>query len=285
MRLSSSQHFESVAMGVEDHTGSWLALIPFVRELQQDFDPDWHIQWFEKNWTLSIYAATVYLLAIYFGRHAMERRSPFDLRRPLVLWNVFLTVFSICGVFSTVPNLIDVIRQEGFYYSVCISIHCYVDPHISTWGYLFAVSKLLELGDTFFIVARKTHLEFLHWYHHVTVMIFTWYATGNVSPLGQWFAGMNFFVHSIMYSYYSCKAARWSVPRAIARYITLLQLAQMFAGLFVLIYTFVQQSKGNWCAVHHYIVYAGLAIYASYAFLFLHFFYKRYMDRAKSKSA
>lgn len=272
-------------MRVGDHAGSWLALVPIVRKVQEDFDSDWYIGWFNRNWSVSIYAGAVYLLAVFCGRYAMEKRRPFDLRRPLVLWNVFLTLFSVCGVLSLVPNLIDVIRQEGFYYSICVSIYCYTDPHISTWGYLFTSSKLLELGDTFFIVARKTRLEFLHWYHHITVMVFTWYAAGNISPLGQWFAAMNYVVHSIMYGYYACKAARWNVPSVISRYITLLQLAQMFAGLFVLSYTFVQHRNGNICAVSQYIVYSGLAMYASYAVLFMHFFYKRYVSLPKTKSA
>ena len=36
----------------------------------------------------------------------MKDREPFNLRKPLVLWNVGLAVFSIVGMFGVVPNLI-----------------------------------------------------------------------------------------------------------------------------------------------------------------------------------
>lgn len=86
-----------------------------------------------------------------------------------------------------------------------------------------------------------------------------------------------------MYGYFACKAARWKMPSVIARYITLLQLAQMFVGLFVLLYIFAQLQMGNPCNGSPYVVYSGLAMYASYAMLFMHFFYKRYLSKPKTK--
>ena len=57
---------------------------------------------------------------------------------------------------------------------------CYTDsfatPPVAVWGWIYALSKIAELGDTAFIVLRKRPLPFLHWYHHVTVLVFTWYS-------------------------------------------------------------------------------------------------------------
>ena len=42
------------------------------------------------------------------------------------------------------------------------------------WATMFVLSKVPELGDTIFIVLRKQPLIFLHWYHHATVLVYSW---------------------------------------------------------------------------------------------------------------
>lgn len=42
------------------------------------------------------------------------------------------------------------------------------------WTTMFVLSKVPELGDTIFIVLRKQPLIFLHWYHHATVLVYSW---------------------------------------------------------------------------------------------------------------
>ena len=65
-----------------------------------------------------------------------------------------------------------------------------------------------ELGDTIFIVLRKQKLIFLHWYHHITVLIYCWYSFSQYTAPARWFVVMNFIVHSIMYTYYAFRALR-----------------------------------------------------------------------------
>ena len=60
----------------------------------------------------------------------------------------------------------------GSLFSLCSYIE---DDKVSGfWATMFVLSKVPELGDTIFIVLRKQPLIFLHWYHHATVLVYSW---------------------------------------------------------------------------------------------------------------
>ena len=154
-------------------------------------------------------------------------------------------------------------------------------PEFALWFFLFTLSKLVELVDTLFIVLRKTPLTFLHWYHHCTVFVYCFYFFSSSAAILLWFGTMNYFVHSIMYSYYACKALGWRVPSKIALLITTLQLVQMFWGIFLNVLAFVQLKRGVKCVYSEKVFYFSMAMYSSYALLFIWFFYQRYCRKQK----
>ena len=45
-------------------------------------------------------------------------------------------------------------------------------------------------------------------YHHVTVALYAFYSWSEYTANGRWFMIVNYSVHSLMYSYYACKALR-----------------------------------------------------------------------------
>ena len=136
-------------------------------------------------------------------------------------------------------------------------------------------------GDTLFIVLRKQRLIFLHWYHHITVLLYSWYSYKDMVAGGGWFMTMNYLVHALMYSYYAARAAGFRVSRRLAMFITLTQISQMVVGCVVnyLVYSWMQRGAG--CPSHvHNIVWSSL-MYLSYFLLFLHFFYEAYVGKNK----
>ena len=159
------------------------------------------------------------------------------------------------------------------------------------WAYVFCMSKLPELGDTLFIVLRKQKLIFLHWYHHITVMMYCYFRYGYCSSGDQWFIVMNYFVHSIMYLYYAIRASgHIRPPKWVNMLITSLQLIQMITGLWINTYIYI-----NIVADPHFYcdgkiekdrvsIYLTFAMYFSYFVLFAHFFYVTYMTTKKPKS-
>ena len=144
---------------------------------------------------------------------------------------------------------------------------------------MFTLSKVIELGDTLFVVLRKSPLTFLHWYHHITVLMYCFYSLKNGYEIGFWFGGINFLVHTIMYSYYALKAMGYRLPSAVAQLITVLQIVQMIIGTILNVLSLQIKSGVFDCDVPYGSAYSGLAMYTTYMVLFLNFFYQRYIRR------
>jgi len=134
-------------------------------------------------------------------------------------------------------------------------------------------------------VLRKQKLIFLHWYHHASVLIFTWYAYADEASTGRWYACMNYSVHAVMYTYYALRACGVKIPRQLAMSITISQIAQMIMGTFVTFYAYFARVNGRNCEISYSTLYAGMAIYVSYFVLFAHFFINAYFGSRKPRAA
>ncbi|XP_027862887.1 elongation of very long chain fatty acids protein 6-like [Xiphophorus couchianus] len=247
------------------------------------FDERGAIQWMQENWSKSFMFSALYAALVFGGQHFMKPRPKLDLRLPLVLWSLSLAVFSIIGAVRTGFYMLHILSASGFRRSICDQSF-YNGPVSKFWAYAFVLSKAPELGDTAFVVLRKQKLLFLHWYHHITVLLYSWYSYKDMVAGGGWFMTMNYTVHALMYSYYATRAAGFRVPRPLAVVITSAQIAQMAMGLTVsgLVYRWMQQ--GDCPSRMDNITWATL-MYLSYLLLFSNFFYQTYLRRAaKAKS-
>jgi elongation of very long chain fatty acids protein 6 len=257
---------------------------------EREFDPKPARQWMSKYWTISIVASVLYVVFLFGCKRVMAHRAPFSLQMPLILWNTFLAVFSIIGTIRVWPEFISFLKTEGFKASYCsISEESYYSGTNGFWVWLFVLSKLFELGDSVFVVLRKKPLIFLHWYHHAGTVIYLWYQYQFDVGGARWGTMMNYFVHSLMYSYYALKAANVKVPVRISMCITGLQLFQMFFGTYVCIKTFAisflelegpEHAKS--CYTPKSCVLWQLAMYVSYLLLFANFFYRAYIVKRGS---
>ena len=151
------------------------------------------------------------------------------------------------------------------------------------WVMLCLISKMPELIDTVFIVLRKKKLIFLHWYHHVTVLLFCWSAYSTLAGSGLYFVAMNYTVHAIMYMYY-CLQALERVPKGFPSYlITMTQITQMLIGTFVCGSAWYFMLSDRVCHNDISNLVAGGLMYGSYLYLFSDFFVKRFgVQEAKS---
>ena len=229
----------------------------------------------QRNWHHTISVGILYYALIRLIQWAMGDRKAFDLRGPLCLWNSALAVFSICGLirFSEEPlyNLI----HHGFTYTLCHPVN--PDGTAAFWAVLFFFSKLVEFGDTLFIVLRKRKLIFLHYYHHAAVLVYSAHVGAEHTAAMAMFVPMNFLAHSLMYSYYALAALGLKIPRKVAMLVTSVQTAQMLAG--VAVTGFVLKAKlldGTRCHQSMGNLYLAILLYSTFAFLFIQFFCRAY---------
>jgi elongation of very long chain fatty acids protein 6 len=154
------------------------------------------------------------------------------------------------------------------------------------WTWMFVLSKLPELGDTVFIVLRKQPLIFLHWYHHITVLLYSWFSYAEYTSSARWYVVMNYIVHSIMYTYYALRAMGYRPPKQFAMFITASQLSQMVVGCLVNYWAYHYLQNGEECHISLTNIKLSFTMYLSYAMLFARFFHKSYLlDSAGRKGA
>jgi hypothetical protein len=269
----------------------WTGLAPFYSEFEKSYDPEPGLVWMRDTvgYTLPITAVVLYLLFCYFGQIYMKSREPFNLLGPLAVWNLSLSVFSAWGAMRCIPHVFFLLSEMTFEQSVCAP--AYLNYGGGACGFavqMFCLSKLPELIDTVFIVLRKKPLIFLHWYHHVTVLLFCWMSYVTESSSGIYFAAMNYTVHAVMYFYFFLQAIKkmpkWFPPILI----TFMQISQMIIGTFIVGITIYYFNKGTTtydlgngestkCNNHYNNMVSGFIMYGSYLYLFVEFAVKRFI--------
>lgn len=238
-------------------------------------------QWLADNAKVPILSVIIYLAFIRLGTKFMENRKPYNLKWLLFAWNSALAIFSICGSVRALHDVIYLTSNFGFNLSVC---KCYEHNVRGFWMFYFAISKVVELGDTVFLVLRKRPVIFLHWYHHISVLLFTWFACAQGASFGRYFICMNFIVHSFMYTYFAAQTLSIRPPKFVSMFITTLQILQMVGGIFVVHHAYREISSGNRCEVKQATMTNALLMYASYFVLFVNFFLEAYVFKKKSSS-
>jgi len=255
-------------------------------EIENNFDGAHLCAACRSRWWMSYVVVTFYLIGLWVGTSSMRHRQPFDLKKPLAAWNLFLAVFSFIGTLRTAPVLLTMLNTHGFSYSLCrAAAPGYGDGPSGLWVCFFIFSKYFELIDTVFLVVRKKKVGFLHWYHHCSVLLYCWNAYVWEMPTGIYFVVMNYFVHAVMYFYYFL-AAVCARPPKWALAVTVMQLSQMAIGVVVTI-SHMQILTSNTvsnCDGHIPNLTGALTMYASYFVLFAQFLFGRYCKRHDNKA-
>eukprot|EP01065_Artemidia_motanka_P009365 TRINITY_DN14784_c0_g1_i1.p2 TRINITY_DN14784_c0_g1~~TRINITY_DN14784_c0_g1_i1.p2 ORF type:complete len:281 (+),score=71.23 TRINITY_DN14784_c0_g1_i1:94-936(+) len=258
----------------------------------------WAFPTFNRTWTPPTTATALYLLFVFAVPKVVPKGGLPGLKPAFFLWNLLLAAFSLFGFWACLSFTIEAAQRRGLKGLVCSDEMIWgtaeiggsaPDSGAACYGavglaaVLFTWSKFAELGDTAFLVLRARPVEFLHWYHHATVLMYVWFAFGTGTPSALLFGTMNYTVHSVMYTYYAVSQySRILYP--LRMIVTSMQLAQMVAGVGIGVLTAVYTYQGG-CSKTYDTRYFVLcwSMYCSYLLLFAKLFHASYIAKTRKR--
>ncbi|KAG8193726.1 hypothetical protein JTE90_005024 [Oedothorax gibbosus] len=185
-----------------------------------------------------IFLCSSYLLIIkVIGPAMMRDRKPFELRKTMMLYNIFLVAsYAACvsvvgyGIAMTGPTALcknTLVTRKDYTYVMAAS------------GWVIYLLKYAEFLDTIFFVLRKKDklITNLHVIHHASLPICGWiFFRTERSGFQAYPILINSVIHIVMYSYYALAAMGPQVRKYLwwKRYLTIAQMIQ-----FILIISFV----------------------------------------------
>ena len=213
------------------------------------------------------FASAAYLPTVFYYKSnvKLQKNNNHYIETAYSLWNFCLAIFSIWGTMHTVPLIFNKFISDGLIMTVCDNDlwHGMMLPALC-----FGPSKVVELGDTIFLALRGKNIRFIQYYHHYITMLYCWHTHYQISKgmnINAIFCSMNYFVHGIMYSWYTLSSLKIRTPILIKNMITFLQVFQMLMGVYFII---IANIYGRWYLFDFWgDIYASL-MYISYIYLF-----------------
>jgi hypothetical protein len=263
----------------------------------ENFDCHPLMAWVRSNdYYAPVAACVLYYVTIFYVIPAVRpKKSGALAKHGFAIWSLGLSIFSGVGIYNAIPYLYRMLQKEGLKHMVC-SDHMMTgpksDPDVSCYGpvgnvmTMFMLSKFPELMDTFFLAWMGKPVILLHWYHHITVLLYSWFAFEVATPSAVIFGTVNYTVHTIMYFYFF--ASTYTKSLGFMRMpITSMQLSQMVVGCVIVMYSYYQAyytpegCSKSYTATHYFVLCFG--IYGSYFVLFAQLFYNSYIKKKSPK--
>ena len=217
---------------------------------------------------LSSHITPILAIAGYVAYPKELRINPSLLYTLSVIHNGLLVAFSGW----TFISLSQIIYNDGIVFQ---SNYYFQNPHFDRVIYWFYISKYYEFFDTFLLYLNGKSPIFLQKYHHIGAVI-CWHLHYVYKVDCLWIPSIaNSFVHTIMYSYYLGCLLKVNQVRFIKKYITSLQLAQLFIPNFICLYYYVPpvETTFNYNLIKIFVGYVSILV-----ILFSQFYYANYIE-------
>ncbi|WFD20282.1 very-long-chain 3-oxoacyl-CoA synthase [Malassezia caprae] len=239
-----------------------------------------------------ITASTLYVVVVIGGQALMRPFSPVPAR--LVKWpfffhNLLLSLASLLLLVLYLEKEFGFIGKHGVHDALCYGPHFHDVEMYHIINYYF---KYWEFMDTVFLVIKKKKLMFLHVYHHMATAALCYSQIVNETTLSWVIIALNLAVHVIMYGYYAMASVGIRCPWK--KWITTGQIVQFVIDVAVCVYGIYNHYTSKYASWIPHVRYchgrppaafSGLAILASYLFLFIIFYKDTYKTAPSKKKA
>lgn len=233
------------------------------------------------NYLIPLIGLLYLFLVYYLGPKFMKNRNPYIGLKSFIIpiynllqiiANFFIVYWAIDNVDFTKAVLQNLCGTEDSPYQ-------YRKNYV-VLGYIWCIIKITDLLDTLFFVAlkKKSHVSFLHVYHHYTTMMVAFIVFKYLRvEQGAIFAFINSIVHVIMYTYYFITAIGYKPKPYWKITVTVLQLLQFLVIFLLVVNLYKCQILTKYIIFNIYSVFQTLM----YIYLFGRFFIKNYIRNKK----
>ena len=179
---------------------------------------------------LGLISAYVYFVKVK-GPELMATRKPFSLKPIIFTYNVFMILVNAFIFVNASYH-----TNFGVKTWQCFPVDQNNNDAEWKWkltvGWIFVISKFVDLLDTVFFVLRKNfhQVSVLHVMHHSLVPINCWLGLKYVpSESAAFMPFINSFIHTIMYSYYALSSLGPKMKPYLwwKKYLTQMQIIQL----------------------------------------------------------
>lgn len=230
---------------------------------------------------LGIIAAYVYFAKV-LGPDFMQKKKPYNIKPLILLYNIFM-------VFTNVFFFVIASWRTNFGIKTwqCNPVESYSERD-NEWnfmiyvGWLFVMSKFIDLFDTIFFVLRKNfhQVSALHVIHHALVPINCWLGLKYVpSESAAFMPFINSFIHEVMYLYYALSSLGPHMKPYLwwKKYLTSMQIIQLALVTLHCVYLGLNSN----CNLPKVMFVAGIPQILLILYMFVDFYLKSYV---KNKS-
>ncbi|XP_025193399.1 elongation of very long chain fatty acids protein 4-like [Melanaphis sacchari] len=231
-------------------------------------------------WPLCIILTLYLTFVLKIGPKIMENREPINIKYIILFYNLMQTIFnSYILVYQFIKPEVSSYVWNHACHPDTTKRNIIIELHIVSW--YFAISKIIDLLDTVFFVLKKkkSHISFLHVYHHVN-MVITCFGQLRFIKSENVAIGiiLNSFVHVVMYSYYFLAALGPNMQKHLwwKKYLTCIQIIQFILGILYCVSLIVFK-----CTYSKLFIVYMLVDVIIFLYLFLKFYKKTYKIKSK----